>query len=75
MLVKHLSIRVKSTWNPPKRVPAVELFLNQTEKDILSILPGKATNYNLSNEEYLTMLSLQMAEASLLNQQTRGPLW
>ena len=73
--MKHLSIRVKSTWNPPKRVPAVELLLNQTEKDILSILPGKATNYNLSNEEYLTMLSLQMAEASLLNQQTRGPLW
>ena len=73
--MKHLSIRVKSTWNPAKRVPAVELFLNQTEKDILSILPGKATNYNLSNEEYLTMLSLQMAEASLLNQQTRGPLW
>ena len=59
MLVKHLSLRVKSTWNRSKRVPELEMFLNQTEKDILSILPGKATNYNLSNEEHLTMLSLQ----------------
>ena len=38
----------KSTWNPPKGAPALELFLSQTEKDILSILLGKATNYNLS---------------------------
>ena len=38
----------KSTWNPPKVAPALELFLSQTEKDISSILPGKATNYNLS---------------------------
>ena len=48
----------KSTWNPPKGEPALDLFLSHTEKDILSILPGKATNYNLSKEEYLTMRSL-----------------
>ena len=60
----------KSTWNPPKGAPALELFLSQTEKDILSILPGKATNCNLSKEEYLIM-----TEASLLNQQARGPQW
>ena len=57
----------KSTWNLPKGAPALELFLSQTEKDILSILPGKATNCNLSKEEYLTM-----TEASLLNQQAKG---
>ena len=44
----------KSTWNPPKGAPALELFLSQTEKDILSTLPGKPTNYNLSKEKYLT---------------------
>ena len=49
----------KPTWNPPRAVPAIELFLSQTEKDISSILPGKATNYNLSKEEYLTIRSLQ----------------
>ena len=46
----------KSTWNPPKGAPALELFLCHTEKDILSILSGKATNYNLS-KKYLTRRS------------------
>ena len=41
----------KSTWNPPKGAPALEMFLSQTEKDILLVLPGKATNYNLSKEQ------------------------
>ena len=27
------------------------MFLSQTEKDILLVLPGKATNYNLSKEQ------------------------
>ena len=34
------------------------MFLSQTEKDILSILPGKAINYNLCKEESLTMHSV-----------------
>ena len=49
----------KSTLNPPKGAPALELFLSQTAKDILSILSGKTTNYNLSREEYLSMRSSQ----------------
>ena len=49
----------KPTWNPPKGAPALELSLNQAEKDILSIHPGKATNYYLSKEEYLTIRGLQ----------------
>ena len=44
---------------PAKGAPALELFLSQAEKNILLILPGKATNYNLSKEEYLTIRSLQ----------------
>ena len=37
----------KSNWKPPKGAPAPELFLSQTEKDILLVLPGRVTNYNL----------------------------
>ena len=40
-------------------MPALELFLSQTGKDMLSIIPGKDINYNLSKEEYLTMHSPQ----------------
>ena len=65
----------KPTWNPPRAVPAIELFLRQTEKNISSILPGKATNYNLSKEEYLTIRSLQNdRNVSLLHHQT-GRQW
>ena len=51
--------KTKSTWNPQKGASALELFLSQTKKDILSMLTGKATNYNLSKEVYLTIRSLQ----------------
>ena len=53
MLAKHPSLRT-----PAKGAPALELSLSQTGKDILSILPRKATNYNLPKGEYLTMSSL-----------------
>ena len=62
----------KSTWNPPKGAPALELFLSQTEKDILSILPGKATNYNLPKEEYLTMRSLQNDRSVVIKPADKG---
>ena len=61
----------KSTWNPLKGAPALELFLSQTEKDILSILPLKATNYNLPKRSTLQCVVCKMTEVSLLNQQTR----
>ena len=48
---KTSELKSKSTWNPPKGARALEVFLSQKEKDILSILPGKATNYNLSKED------------------------
>ena len=32
----------KSTWNPPTGSPAFELFLNKTERNLFSVLPGKA---------------------------------
>ena len=48
------------------------MFLSQTEKDILSILPGKATNYNLSKEEYLTMHSLQNDRSAVIKPADKG---
>ena len=59
----------KYTWNfpPPSPHPPVlpkviqhtfELFLNKTEPNLLSVLPGKAEQFNLTREEYLTMRNL-----------------
>ena len=62
----------KSTWNPPKRAPGLELFLSQTEKDILSVLPAKTTNYNLSKEQYLTMRNLQNLQSVVIKPAEKG---
>ena len=60
----------KSNWNPPKGAPALELFLKQTE--ILSILPGKAANYNLAKEEYLIMRSPQNDRSVVIKPADKG---
>ena len=52
------AFRVKSNWNPPKRHPAVEIFLSKLEIEIFSVLPGTPLDYNLSKEEWLTMRGL-----------------
>ena len=62
----------KTTWKPPKGAPALKLFLNQREKDILSIMPGKATNHNLCKEEYLTMRSLQNGRSVFIKPADKG---
>ena len=36
--------KVKSTWNPPKGSPALELFLSKVKEDIFSVLPGILRN-------------------------------
>ena len=38
----------------------------------LGILPGKATNYNLSKEEYLTMCSLQNDRSVVIKPTDKG---
>ena len=49
----------KSTWNPPKGSPPLELFLDKTEQNLFSDFPGKEEQFNLTREEYLTMRNLQ----------------
>ena len=61
-----------STWNHLKGAAALETFLSQTEKDILLILPGKATNCNLSKEEYFTMRSLQNDISVVIKRADKG---
>ena len=53
------TLHSKSTWNPPKGSPALELFLNKTKQNFFSVLPGKTEQFNLTREEYLTMHNLQ----------------
>ena len=51
--------KIKLQWNPPKGYPALEAFLNKTEKDIFSLIPEREKDYNLTKYEYLAMGSLE----------------
>ena len=51
--------KVKSQWNSPKDHPALEAFLNKTEKDIFSLAPEREKDYNLTKDENLAMRSLE----------------
>ena len=62
----------KSTWNPPKGSPALELFSNKTEQNLFSVLLGKAEQFNLTREEYLTMRNLQEDRSVIIKLADRG---
>lgn len=48
----------KSTWTSPRGSQALELFLNKTKQNLFPELPGEAEQFNLTKEEYLTMVNL-----------------
>ena len=63
---------LKSTWNPPKGSPALELFLSKVREDIFSVLPGYHKKFNLNREEYLTMRSLQNDRSVIIKPADKG---
>ena len=64
--------KLKSTWNPPKGSPALELFLNKVKEDIFSVLPRRPKKFNLNREEYLTMRSLQNDRSVIIEPAGKG---
>ena len=58
------AFRSKSSWNPPKEHPALEMFLSQLERDIFSVFPGNTASYNLTKNEWFAMRGL--AEDSII---------
>ena len=63
---------LKSTWNPPKGSPALELFLCKVKEDKFSVLPGHPKKFNLNREEYLTMRSLQNDRSVIIKLADKG---
>ena len=52
--------KTQSSKEIPKKKssPALELFLNEIEQNLFSVLPGKPQQFNLTREEYLTMCNI-----------------
>ena len=64
--------KLKSTWNPPKGSPALELFLRKVKEDIFSVLPEHPKKFNLNREEYLSMRSLQNDRSVIIKPPDKG---
>ena len=52
------AFRIKFNWSPHKVHPALEMFLNQMDGEIFSLLPGNYTSYNLTKQEWKAMRGL-----------------
>ena len=64
--------KLKSTCNPRKGSPALELFLSKVKEDIFSVLPRHPKKFNLNREEYLTMCSLQNDRSVIIEPAVKG---
>ena len=52
------AFRPKSAWNPPKRHPNFEVFLNEVEKELFTVVNSKLGYPNLSKEDWKAMRTL-----------------
>ena len=64
--------KLKSTWNPPKGSPSLQLFLSKVKEDTFSVLPGHPKKFNLNREEYFTMRSLHNDRSVIIKPADKG---
>ena len=66
------AFRPKSTWNPPKGHPNLEVFLSEVEKELFKC-PDKNLGYsNLSREEWKAMRSLADERSIVIKKADKG---
>ena len=52
------AFRFKSSWNPPKGRPNLEVFLSEVEKELFTVVDSKLGYSNFSKEEWKAMRTL-----------------
>ena len=64
--------RPKSSWNPPKGHPNLEVFLNEVEKELFTVVDSKLGYANLSKEERKSMRTLADDRTIVIKKAYRG---
>ena len=52
------AFRFKSSWNPPRGRPNLEVFLSEVEKERFTVVESKLGYSNFSKEEWKVMRTL-----------------
>ena len=66
------AFRIKSNWSSTKGHPALEMFLNQMEGEIFSLLPGNSASYNLTKVEWKAMRGLAEDRSIVITPADKG---
>jgi hypothetical protein len=67
------ALRPKSTWAPPERCPALELFLSENEKELLEYVPLKTLcKHNLNKDEWQILKMLIENNSVIFKQADKG---
>ena len=66
------TFKPKSSWNPPKGSPVLELFLSKVKEDIFSILREHPNKFNLNNKNHLTTHSFQNNRSVIIKSADKG---
>ena len=66
------AFRPKSSWNPPKGHPNLEVFLSEVEKGLFTVVDSKLGYSNLSKEEWKAMRTLADDRTIVIKKADKG---
>ena len=66
------AFRPKSSWNPPKGHPNLEVFLSEVEKELFTVADSKLGYSNLSKEEWKAMRTLADDRTIVIKKADKG---
>ena len=66
------AFRPKSSWNPPKGHPNLEVFLSEVEKELFTVVDSKLGYSNLSKEEWKAMRTLADDRTIVIKKADKG---
>ena len=66
------AFRPKSSWNPPKGHPNLEVFLSEVEKELFTVVDSKLGYSNLYKEEWKSMRTLADDRTTVIKKADKG---
>ena len=72
--MKDSASRTKTSWNPPKGDPHLDLFLSRIEEELFTATERSVRHSNLSKEEWKVIRSLSDDRNIVIKKKIRAPV-